>query len=215
MKSNRILIADDHSIVRSGLKLITKEVLPWADIDEATNGDEVISLIKKDHYSLIILDLNMPDTDSISLVSNLMAYRQGIRVLIFTINPESLYAKRYLKMGVRGYLGKDCDASELKRAIHSVLEGRTYTSHSFREDLRGDAFPGRKDNPFEKLSNREIQIAKYFLLGYSYSEIQKILNVHSSTIGTLKMRLFGKLNIKTLFDLGELARLYNLDPSTF
>ena len=215
MKSNRILIADDHSIVRSGLKLVLKEILPWTDVDEASNGNEVISLIKKNHYSLVILDINMPDTDSISLVSNLFAYHQGIRILIFSVNPETLYAKRYLKMGVRGYLNKDCDARELKTAIHSILEGKTYLSQSVKEHLQNEANSGIKDNPFEKLSDREMQVAKYFLLGHSYAEIQKILNVQTSTIGTLKMRLFGKLNIKTLFDLGELARLYNLDPSTF
>jgi two-component system, NarL family, invasion response regulator UvrY len=215
MKSNKILIADDHSIVRSGLKLVIKEILPWADIDEALNGDEVISFIKKNQYALIVLDINMPDTDSISLVANLLAYRQDIRILIFSINPEALYAERYLKMGVKGYLNKNCEGVELKRAIHSILEGKTFLSNSFKEHLRSDALPGEKDNPFKKLSDREMQVAKYFLLGYSYAEIQKILNVQTSTIGTLKMRLFGKLNIKTMFDLGELARLYDMDASTF
>ena len=122
MKSNRILIADDHSIVRSGLKLVVREILPWTDIDEAPNGNEVISLLKKNRYSLIILDINMPDTDSVSLVCNLLAYQEDIRILIFSVNPEPLFANRYLKMGVKGYLTKDCDAAEISLAIQAILE---------------------------------------------------------------------------------------------
>jgi len=215
MEMNRILIADDHSIVRSGLKLVVKEILPWTDIDEASNGNEVISLLKKNRYSLIILDINMPDTDSVSLVCNLLAYQEDIRILIFSINPEPLFANRYLKMGVKGYLTKDCNAAEISRAIQAILEGKTWLSHSAKEYLRNETAHGKKDNPFDKLSDREMQTAKYILLGYSYAEIQKILNVHPSTIGTLKTRLFGKLNVKSMFDLGALARLYNMDPSTF
>ena len=215
MEMNRILIADDHSIVRSGLKLVVKEILPWTDIDEASNGNEVISHLKKNPYSLVILDINMPDTDSVSLVCNLLAYQDDIRILIFSVNPEPLFAKRYLKMGVKGYLTKDCDAAEISRAIRAILEGKTWLSRTAKEFLRNETEHDKKENPFEKLSDREMQIAKYMLLGYSYAEIQKILNVHSSTIGTLKARLFGKLNVKSMFDLGALARLYNMDPSTF
>jgi len=215
MRSNRILIADDHSIVRAGLKLVAKEVLPSAVFEEACNGDEVISLVKKDDHALVILDINMPDTDSIALVCNLLAYRKDIKVLIFTMNSEELYAKRYLKLGVQGYLNKESDAAEVRRAIHLVLEGRPYIKSTFKEYLYDERKPDKADNPFERLSDREIQIAKYFLLGYSYAEIQKTLNLHTSTIGTHKMRIFGKLQIKNLFDLGELARLYRLDASKF
>lgn len=213
MKSNRILIADDHTIVRSGLQLVAKEILPSAVFDEASDGDGVIALIRKIDYALIILDINMPDTDSISLVSNILAYSKYNRILIFSMNSEELYAKRYLKMGVLGYVAKHARAAELKRAIQAVLEGEVFMSASLREYLRGNPESPALENPFEKLSDREIQIAKYFLLGYSYAEIQKILNLHTSTIGTHKMRLFEKLNVKNMFDLNELAKLYQLDVS--
>src|SRR5580704_5615589 len=103
MKSNRVLIADDHSIVRSGLKLLIKEIQPSFITDEAVDGDEVISLARNNDYDLIILDVNMPDTDAISLVSNLVANNPTHKILIFSMNSEELYAKRYLRMGVRGY----------------------------------------------------------------------------------------------------------------
>jgi two-component system, NarL family, invasion response regulator UvrY len=213
MKSNRIMIADDHSIVRSGLKLLIKEIQPSIITDEAANGDEVISLARKNDYALIILDINMPDTDAISLVCNLLANDEEHRILIFSMNSEELYAKRYLKLGVRGYLNKLAKTSELKEAILSVMEGKTYIGPNYKEYLRQSVHAGNSDNPFEKLTDREMQIAKYFLLGYSYGDIQKTLNLHTSTIGTHKMRLFGKLNVKSLIDLGALAKLYQLDVS--
>jgi two-component system invasion response regulator UvrY len=213
MNTTRILIADDHTIVRAGLKLVAKEVCPSAVFDEAHNGDEAISLAKENDYALIILDINMPDTDSISLISNLLAYRQDSKILIFSMNSEELYAKRYFKLGVLGYLNKESGAAEIRRAMLSVLEGKTYTSPGFKELQNNDTTPDKTDNPFEQLSDREMQIAKYFLQGYSYADIQKILNLHTSTIGTHKTRLFGKLKIKSLFDLSELAKLYHLDVS--
>jgi len=214
MGATRVLIADDHTIVRSGIKLIIQDLLPSTTIDEASNGDEVISCVKKYDYELIVLDINMPDTDSITLVSNLFVYRQQPRILIYTMNSEELYAKRYLKLGVLGYLNKESKAEEIRKAITCVLKGDVYISKKLKKELSEDTQSKKgADNPFEKLSDREIQIVKYLLHGYSPLEIRKILNIHSSTVGTYKTRIFEKLKIKTLHDLGQLARIYQLESS--
>jgi len=214
METNRVLIADDHTIVRSGIKLIIQDLLPSTVIDEASNGDEVISYVKKNDYELIVLDINMPDTDSITLVTNLLAYRELSRILIYSMNSEDLYAKRFIKLGVLGYLNKESKAEEIRRAITSVLRGDIYISKKVKRDLNEDMYSKKgADNPFEKLSDREIQTVKYLLHGYSLLEIKKILNIHSSTVGTYKTRIFEKLKIKTLRDLDELARMYQLEIS--
>ena len=211
MRTNRFLIADDHVIVRAGLKTLIKELSPFAVFDEAANGDQVIDLVKVNNYDLIILDINMPDTDSIALVSNLFAYKQHSRILVFSMNAETLYAKRFLKLGVLGYLDKESPAEEIRKAIGTVLNGASYMSENLKRYFYEDMMAKRTDNPFEKLSNREIQIAKYLLQGYSYAEIKKTLNLHSSTIGTHKLRFFEKLNITNLFELRELAKIYQLN----
>ena len=214
MGATRVLIADDHTIVRSGIKLIIQDLLPSTTIDEASNGDEVISCVKKYDYELIVLDINMPDTDSITLVSNLFVYRQQPRILIYTMNSEELYAKRYLKLGVLGYLNKESKAEEIRKAITCVLKGDVYISKKLKKELSEDTQSKKgADNPFEKLSDREIQIVKYLLHGYSPLEIRKILNIHSSTVGTYKTRIFEKLKIRTLRDLDELAKMYQLEIS--
>jgi len=212
METNRVLIADDHTIVRSGIKLILKDLLPSMLIDEASNGDEVVLCVKKYDYELIVLDINMPDTDSITLVSNLFAYREHSKILIYTMNSEDLYAKRYIKLGVLGYLSKESRSEEIRKAITSVLNGDVYVSKKLMKELSEDTqSKKRPENPFDLLSDREIQTVKYLLHGYSPLEIRKILNVHSSTIGTYKTRIFEKLQIKSLHELEELARMYQLE----
>jgi two-component system, NarL family, invasion response regulator UvrY len=211
MKTNRLLIADDHSIVRTGLKTVMKSICPFASFDEAVNGDEVIQLAKVNAYDMMVLDINMPGTDAITLISNLFVYRENPKILIFSMNSELLYARRFLKLGVLGYLDKESAADEIKNAIELVLNGQQYMSPTLKKYFHEDSMAKRVDNPFEKLSNREIQIAKYLLLGYSLAEIRKVLNLHSSTVGTHKIRFFEKLKIKNLFELRELIKLYQID----
>lgn len=210
MVEKRILIADDHAIVRSGIKLVIKDIFPFAVTDEARNAHEVVSFIRDNDYNLIILDITMPETDPFSLISRILAHREKSRILIFSVSPDELYAKKFLALGALGYLNKQSNSEEVKKAIYDVLHGIPYTSQKIKDHLS----PGpasKTDNPFEKLSDREFEIARYYLKGYSNAEIKKMLNLHSSTIGTLKNRLFGKLRIKSLVDLTELARLYKSD----
>lgn len=213
MGTNKALIADDHVIVRAGLKAIIKEMCPFFQLDEAINGDQVIDRLKKNEYDIIILDVNMPDTDAIALVTNVLAYRENSRILMFSMNSESLYAKRFLKLGVLGYLEKESDAEEITRAITSVMAGNVYMSENLKRIFFDEMLKERKENPFERLSNREIQVAKYLLHGYSHTEIKNALNLHSSTVGTHKTRSFEKLNVKNVFELRELANLYQIDLS--
>jgi len=213
MTTNRFLVADDHSIVRMGLKTLIKDIQPFPQVEEAADGDTVTALVKKNDYDKIVMDFKMPGTDAMTLISNLLAYKEKTRILIFSMNSEILYAKRLLKLGVLGYLSKESPAEEIRLAIETVLNGQLYMSPELKKYMYEDMVTKKTDNSFEKLSNREIQLAKYFLLGYSVSEIMKTLNLHSSTIGTHKLRIFEKLKVKNVLELAELAKLYQLDPS--
>jgi two-component system invasion response regulator UvrY len=213
MAANRALIADDHVIVRAGLKTLIRDMCPFFQQDEAVNGAQVMDLIRKNDYDILILDVNMPDTDAIALVSDIFACKEKSRIMMFSMNSESLYAKRYLKLGVLGYLEKDSEAEQIRLAISTVLAGNVFMSESLKRIFVGEMLKDRKENPFERLSNREIQIAKYMLQGYTHSQIQKALNLHSSTVGTHKTRSFEKLNVRNVFELRELANLYRIDLS--
>ena len=174
----------------------------------------MIAFVKKNDYELIVLDINMPYTDSVTLVTNVFAYRELSKILIYSMNSEELYAIRFIKLGVLGYLNKESRSDEIRQALTCVLKGDVYISKKLRKELNEDMHSKKgADNPFERLSDREIQTVKYLLNGYSLLEIRKILNVHSSTVGTYKARIFEKLKIKTLHDLDRLARIYHLETA--
>jgi len=213
MKTERVLIADDHAIVRAGLRTIIRDIRPFAHFDEAANGKDVIELVKNNHHDMIILDIIMPETDPIEMLRNVFALRENSRVLIYSMKSEDLYANRFLQLGVLGYLNKESPPEEIKKAITNVVNGNMYISPNLKKHLYEDVLAKRTDNPFERLSNRELQIATYLLKGYSHAEIKAALNLHSSTVGTLRIRLFEKLKIKNLVELGELAKLYQIDFS--
>jgi two-component system, NarL family, invasion response regulator UvrY len=205
-----ILIADDHSIVRSGLKILIGKDFT-AEIDEAADGNEVTALIKKKKYELAILDINMPNTNSPQLVEYMRSQQQHIKILIFSMNSEHIYARRYFKMGVNGFLSKEAPDAEIPKAIQTVLSGKRYVSQKVTDQLMNEALYGSKENPFDNLSAREFEVASFLLQGKALNEITSIINVHSSTIGTHKAHIFEKLMVNNIIELNELAKLYGME----
>jgi len=205
-----LLLADDHFIIRTGLKLIIESFMNDAKIDEAEDGDSTFEKIKKNNYDLLILDVNMPNTDSFVLVSNVLAQRPGMKILMFSMNQEEVYARRYLKMGVMGYLKKDERIEEIKKAITIVLSNKKYISTALSQILLDALHKKNSENPFESLSLREFEIARHLIRGESVAEICQKLTLHSSTVGTHKARIFEKLKCSNIIDLNSLAKVYDI-----
>jgi DNA-binding NarL/FixJ family response regulator len=207
----KILLADDHVIIRSGIKMMIENFLPHSKIDEAGDGNEAFEKIKANEYDLIILDVNMPNTDSFGLISNILAVKPDAKILMFSMNSEEMYAKRYLKMGALGYIRKDKEESEIKKAIMSVMNNTRYLSKEMNDKILKDYFTDKADtNPFDKLSPREFEIVQQLIRGNSLSDICGDLKLQSSTVGTYKARIFEKLGCTNLIDLSDLARLHNI-----
>lgn len=208
---SQILLVDDHSIVRTGLKLLIKDFLSHANIDEANNGDSALKKIKQKNYDLVIMDVNMPDTDSFGTVENILSLKPSTKIMMFSMNAEEVFAKRYLKMGAMGYLRKDVPNSEIEKAINIVLSGKTYVSPEFTQKLLKEMQSKKEsENPFDKLSAREFEIVQHLAHGDSVAEISKKLNVHTSTVGTHKARIFEKLHCHNIIDLTNLAKVHNV-----
>jgi DNA-binding NarL/FixJ family response regulator len=206
----RLLLADDHQVIRKGLRLILENYLPHCTIEEAGDGDSTFEKIKQQDFDLVILDVNMPNTDSFGLVNNILAHTPGMKILMFSMNDEGVYAKRYLKMGVMGYLNKDEPESEITKAITTILNNKKYLSPRLGQLLIGEMDNNDHDNPFNNLSPREFEIAQHLVLGESLSKICNKLNLHSSTIGTHKARIFDKLKCKNIIELNTLAKLHHI-----
>lgn len=211
----KILLADDHVIIRAGLKIFIKHIIPHSVIEEAGDGDSAFKKIKQKDYALIVLDVNMPATDSFGLVSNILAVKPESKILMFSMNAEEIYAKKYLRIGALGYISKDASESEIKKAIDTVMSNKRYISPSLSKSLTESAL-GKKagnENPFDILSPRELEITRHLMKGESVSQIGSYLNLHTSTVGTHKARIFEKLHCKNIVGINELAKVHNFIQS--
>ena len=207
----KLLLVDDHSIVRTGLKLLIEDFIAHCTIDEAKDGDSAFEKIKKNDYDLIIMDVNMPNTDSFGTVDTLFSMKPATKIIMFSMNAEEIYAKKFLKMGVMGYLRKDASGDEIKKAISMVLNGKKYISKELGEKLLNDLQVNNNSaNPFDILSPRELEIVQHLIQGDSPAEISQKLKLHTSTVGTYKSRIFEKLQCNNIIELSQLSKIHNL-----
>lgn len=206
-----LLLVDDHSVVRSGLILLIKDFIPRAEIDEAYDGNSAFEKIKQENYDLVVMDVNMPNTDSAGIFNSILSIKPQTKIIIFSMNEEDLYAKRYLKMGAMGYLRKDASGTEIKKAILSVLNNKKYVSPELSEILIADLQnKNQVENPFDKLSPREFEMVQHLSRGESIAQISQTFNLQKSTVGTHKARIFEKLQCSNVIELNKLAEIHNV-----
>lgn len=213
MKTENImkyLIIDDHVVIRTGIKFLLFEKYQPAEIHEAFDGESAMQQLKNNEYSMVILDIQMPNTNTLSLMEYIKKEYPDTKVLIYSMSAEKIYAKRFLKNGAMGFLSKDAPLQEIINAIDMVLRNKIYISDQFAEILVEDSYAGKPANPFDSLSKREFEIAKLLLSGQTLTGISQTLKVQPSTVGTHKQRLFEKLSISNLLELKEMATTYNL-----
>jgi len=206
----KFLIVDDHVIVRSGIKFLLAEIYQLAEIHEASDGESATQKLKEHQFDLIMLDIQMPKTDSFGLMEYIHIKYPQARVLVFSVSAENTYARRFMKAGAYGFVSKEAPLEEIIKAINLVLNDRKYISETLAYKIAEDSFAGRSDNPFNKLSPREFEIVSLLLSGQTVSDISQSLNIQTSTVGTHKARLFEKLSITNILELKELATAYNL-----
>lgn len=204
------LIIDDHEIVRSGVKNVLLELFKPCEIFEANNEKTALPLLKERKYDLIIMDVQMPDTDTAGLLEYIKNIHSDAKVLIFSMSAESVYARRFLKAGAMGFVSKNTGLTELRKAIELILSNRKYISDTLAEQLASDIGHEHADNPFDNLSSREFEIVSLLIKGKSVTEISDLLSINTSTVGTHKSRSFEKLNVKNLAELIEISRIYKL-----
>ena len=206
---DRILIADDHEIVRMSLVRIIKQLKPHAVLSEVNDYKSLFVAISKDNFDLLILDVNMPNGSFQEAVNFIKIEQPDIKILVFSSQDEQIYALRYLKIGADGYLNKEASMAKIDQAVTAMLKTGRYISESVKELMISNSIKGSTiTTPIELLSNRELQIANQLVQGTPIKELSNILNLHSSTISTYKNRLFEKLNIQSVPELVEILRLY-------
>lgn len=206
----KFLLIDDHEVVRSGINGLLSEIYKPCEVFEAPNTEVATEKLKQNTFDLIMMDIQMPNSDSLGMMEYIHVRYPDARVLIFSMSSENIYAKRFLKAGAKGFLSKDSSLDEIKKAINLVLNNRRYVSDTLAESLAFSSVSNAPENPFEKLSQREFEIASLLLSGQTVSEVSKSLNLQTSTVGTHKSRIFEKLGVDNILELKELATSYNL-----
>ena len=192
----KILIADDHAIVREGLKQILAETPDMIVADEASNGQELIAKMEKSEVDVVLLDISMPGRNGIEVLKQLKAERPRASVLILSMYSEEQYAMRALRAGASGYLTKESAPDELIEAIRRVSKGRKYISPSVAEKLAVNLEPGTEKPPHEILSDREYQVMCMIASGKTVKEIGDELQLSVKTISTYRSRILEKLDLR-------------------
>lgn len=206
----RILIADDHAIMRDGLKQILAGCDDMRVVDEADNGLDALKKIHQHELDIVVLDMSMPGRSGIELIKQAKGEKPRLPILVLSMHKENQYAGRTLKAGASGYLCKDSASAQLVAAIRKVASGGVFISPEAAHDLALGIVAGSDAPPHTLLSNREFQILKLLAAGSGLTEIAKYLNVSIKTISTHKSRLMLKMNLSNMAELIRYAIKHDL-----
>ncbi len=201
----KILIADDHSVVRAGLRQILSGVPDMTIVDEAGSAYEAIDKIRKNDYSVIVLDISMPGKSGLDALKEIKNEYPSLHVLMLSMYPEDQYAIRVLRSGASGYMTKDSAPEELVTAIRTVAAGRKYVSPPLAEKLAINLDEDTKKEPHEILSDREYQVLCMIASGKTASEIAEQLSLSVKTISTYRSRILEKMKLKNNAELTNYA----------
>ena len=197
----KLLVVDDHVIIRRGLKFFLESHFGIRSFHEADTCIAVREMALAFDVSHIILDLQLHDGNSVEIMSDLLEQHPLLRILVYTMSPEEVFKTRLLKMGVAGFLNKQADEQTVVSIMTDFFTGKLQNSDYDRDDKEN------KD-PFNILSERELTVMTYLLKGEGIKEISGRLNLKSSTVATFKARIFNKLSINNIIDLKNLVELY-------
>jgi DNA-binding NarL/FixJ family response regulator len=199
----RIVLADDHAILREGLRQV---LLAQADLEivaEAQDGHEVMSRVRDLDFDVLVLDMSMPGKSGVELIKQVKTEKPKLRILVLTMHEEHQYAVRAIRAGASGYLTKESASAQLVNAIRKVAGGGAYISAEVAEQLALNAMPDAKAAPHESLSDREFQVFRLIAEGKSISDIAERLNLSVKTVSTHKANLMQKMGMETT---GEIIR---------
>jgi DNA-binding NarL/FixJ family response regulator len=206
----RIVIADDHAIVREGLKQVLAAAGDLAIVAEAQNGAEVIQRVRELEFDLLLLDMSMPGKSGIELVKQVHNEKPKLRILVLSMHEEEQYAVRALKAGAAGYLTKESASDQLVAAIRKVAAGGAYITSTVAQQFALGAMSNASGPPHAALSDREYQVFEMLVAGKSITDIAERLNLSVKTVSTHKARIMQKMNMASTAELVRYAVSHRL-----
>jgi DNA-binding NarL/FixJ family response regulator len=210
----RIVVADDHTIVREGLKRILSGAADLQILGEAQNGNEVMARVRELEFDVLLLDMSMPGKSGIELIKQVRAENPKLRILVLSMHEEDQYAVRAIKAGASGYLTKESASDQLVSAIRKVASGGAFITSGVAEQLALGVMPDAAGPPHSALSDREFQVFRAIVDGKSVTDIAAELNLSVKTVSTHKARILEKMNMHNQAELVRYAVKHRLvdDP---
>ena len=201
----RVLLVDDHDLVRTGLRRIIDDQVDLEVAAEAASGEDALNLLRSHGPEVVLMDLNMPGMGGMEAARLVLAIDPGVKVLGVSVHLEGAYPRRFLESGCHGYVNKGCSAQELVTAIRTVAQGKRYLSPDVAQSLAMEHVNARGHLPLENLSNRELQVLRLLAQGQSVDEIAEVLHINVKTVYTYRHRLQVKLGCRSPVELTHVA----------
>lgn len=201
----KIFIADDHILIREGLKKLFKSEIDMEVVGDSEDPFEVIEFVSKNDVDVLILDINLPNKSGLEVLKELKIVKPAIKTLMLSMHPEDRYAIRCLKAGAWGYISKDSDLEIIIKAVHKISQGRKYVSENLAEQMALEVDNLSQKESYKSLSDRELEVLLLFVNGKGQTDIAEQLNLSISTINTYRSRIFQKLNLKSIAELTRYA----------
>jgi len=197
----RVLVADDHAIVREGLKQILAKSGDLAVAGEAANGDDVLRMVREQEWDVLVTDMSMPGRNGLELIKLVKAARPKLPVLVLSMYGEEQFAVRAIRAGASGYLNKESASDQLVSALRKIAGGGVHVSPAVAEALFRNVRDGERQLPHEQLSDRELQVLQLIASGQSVNDIAVTLNLSPKTVSTHKARILEKMNMSNQAEL--------------
>lgn len=203
-----VLIADDHEIVRRGVRMIIQSFPQNYHFIEVSSCAEVIRAFSGEQVHHAILDMSLADGSIFTAIDQITAGSPPANILVYSMSAERIYARRLMEKGVRGFVCKRASMEELEKAVRTILKGEIYLSTNLKADLLQQLETGPSKNPIDLLSDRELEVVEYIAIGMRTKEIAGKMNLDITTISTYRRRAFEKLDVQNMVELKEKFLLY-------
>jgi len=213
-KMIKIIIADDHALVRTGLRRLLDDIDEITVLAEADNGHDAISHVEHFSPDVAILDINMPGLDGIKTTEILRRDYPRLKIIIISMHSDELFPQRLIKAGANAYLTKDSGIQEIEHAISEVMDGQNYICTEVAQKLALVNTGSKSASPFKSLSKRELEVLGLMIKGLKVSEISEKLCLSPKTVSTYRYRLFGKLSVENDIELTKLAMQHGFIEET-
>jgi two-component system invasion response regulator UvrY len=205
----KVLLVDDHELVRTGIRRLIEDIKGLDVIGEVDTGEAAIEFANDKHIDVVLMDLNMPGIGGLEATRRLITKDKHLKIIVVTVHNTEPFPQQLFKAGAMGYLTKGCNIEEIVHAIKEVFYGRRYIGVDIAQKM-AMKIPSDESNPFDKLSQREMQVMMMSMQGMKGQKISEQLNLSPKTISTYRYRLFEKLNVSNDVELTRLAMQYGL-----